>query len=38
MKHYKNTLNEIFAYEADGSQDHIIPKITLLSLMQKLIK
>ena len=26
MKHYKNSLNEIFAYEADGSQDHIIPK------------
>ena len=26
MKHYKNSLNEIFAYEADGSQDRIIPK------------
>ena len=26
MKHYKNSLNEIFAYEADGSQDLIIPK------------
>ena len=26
MKHYKNSLNEIFAYEADGSQDHIIPE------------
>ena len=26
MKHYKNSLNEIFAYEADGSQDHVIPK------------
>ena len=26
MKYYKNTNNEIFAYEADGSQDHIIPK------------
>ena len=26
MKYYKNLLNEIFAYEADGSQDHIIPK------------
>ena len=26
MKYYKNSLNEIFAYEADGSQDHIIPE------------
>jgi len=26
MKYYKNSLNEIFAYEADGSQDHVIPK------------
>ena len=26
MKHYKSPNNEIFAYEADGSQDHIIPK------------
>jgi len=26
MKYYKNSTNEIFAYEADGSQDHIIPK------------
>ena len=25
MKHYKSPNNEIFAYEADGSQDHIIP-------------
>ena len=26
MKHYKSPNNEIFAYEADGSQDHIIPE------------
>jgi hypothetical protein len=26
MKYYKNPNNEIFAYEADGSQDHVIPK------------
>lgn len=26
MKYYKNPNNEIFAYEADGSQDRIIPK------------
>lgn len=26
MKYYKNSTNEIFAYEADGSQDHIIPE------------
>jgi len=26
MKHYKSPNNEIYAYEADGSQDHIIPK------------
>lgn len=26
MKHYKSLNNEIYAYEADGSQDHIIPK------------
>jgi hypothetical protein len=25
MKLYKNENNEIFAYELDGSQDHIIP-------------
>ena len=25
MKLYKSPLNEIFAYEEDGSQDHIIP-------------
>jgi len=25
MKHYKSPTNEIFAYEADGSQDSIIP-------------
>jgi hypothetical protein len=24
MKYYKNTNNEIFAYELDGSQDHLI--------------
>lgn len=26
MKYYKNSVNEIFAYELDGSQDHVIPK------------
>jgi hypothetical protein len=26
MKYYKNPNNEIFAYEADGSQDHVIPE------------
>ena len=26
MKYYKNSSNEIFAYELDGSQDHVIPK------------
>jgi hypothetical protein len=26
MKHYKSPNNEIYAYEADGSQDHIIPE------------
>ena len=27
MKHYKDpNTNELYAYEADGSQDHIIPK------------
>jgi len=26
MKHYKNSKNEIFAYESDGSQDHLISK------------
>jgi hypothetical protein len=25
MKHYKSPNNEIYAYESDGSQDHIIP-------------
>lgn len=25
MKLYKNEFNEIFAYELDGSQDHLIP-------------
>lgn len=24
MKHYKNSNNEVFAYEEDGSQDHLI--------------
>lgn len=24
MKYYKNTDNEVFAYEDDGSQDHLI--------------
>jgi hypothetical protein len=26
MKHYKSPNNEIYAYESDGSQDHVIPK------------
>lgn len=26
MKYYKNQSNNVFAYEEDGSQDHIIPK------------
>lgn len=26
MKHYRSPNNEIYAYEADGSQDHVIPK------------
>lgn len=26
MKHYLSPKNELFAYESDGSQDHIIPK------------
>ena len=25
MKHYLSPENKVFAYEADGSQDHIIP-------------
>jgi len=25
MKHYLSTDNKVFAYEADGSQDHLIP-------------
>ena len=25
MKHYKDSNNEIWAYEEDGSQDHLIP-------------
>jgi len=25
MKHYKNNNNQIYAYEEDGSQDHLIP-------------
>ena len=24
MKYYKNTNNEVFAFESDGSQDHLI--------------
>lgn len=30
MKHYKNSKNEIFAYEADGSQDGFISKDLVL--------
>jgi hypothetical protein len=26
MKHYLSPTNEIFAYELDGSQDHLIPE------------
>ena len=26
MKHYRSPNSEIYAYEADGSQDHIIPE------------
>ena len=26
MKHYRSPDNQIYAYEADGSQDHVIPK------------
>ena len=26
MKHYKDTNNNVYAYESDGSQDHLIPK------------
>jgi hypothetical protein len=25
MKHYKDTNNNLWAYEEDGSQDHLIP-------------
>ena len=25
MKHYKDSNNNIYAYESDGSQDHLIP-------------
>jgi hypothetical protein len=25
MKHYKDTNNNLWAYEANGSQDHLIP-------------
>ena len=25
MKHYKDTNGDLFAYEEDGSQDHLIP-------------
>ena len=26
MKHYKDKNNNVYAYEDDGSQDHLIPK------------
>lgn len=26
MKHYKSPTNEVWAYELDGSQDHLIPE------------
>lgn len=26
MKHYKSPTNEVWAYEEDGSQDHLIPE------------
>ena len=26
MKHFKDSQGNLYAYEADGSQDHIIPK------------
>ena len=26
MKHYKSPQNEVWAYEEDGSQDHLIPE------------
>ena len=26
MKHYKDKNNNVYAYEPDGSQDHLIPK------------
>jgi hypothetical protein len=26
MKHYLSPTNQIFAYELDGSQDHLIPE------------
>ena len=25
MKHYKDSSNQLYAYESDGSQDHLIP-------------
>jgi hypothetical protein len=25
MKHYKSTTGDVYAYEEDGSQDHLIP-------------
>lgn len=32
MKYYKNVKNEVFAYEADGSQDaHIKPGLTAIT-------
>jgi hypothetical protein len=30
MKHYKNAQNEIFAFELDGSQDHLITEEMIL--------
>jgi hypothetical protein len=26
MKHYKSPTNDVWAYEPDGSQDHLIPE------------
>jgi hypothetical protein len=30
MKHYKSTTNEVWAFEEDGSQDHLIPNDFIL--------
>ena len=37
MKHYKDTNGDLFAYEEDGSQDHLIPAnyVAILKLKQK---